>query len=516
MIPTFTTRLAVAAAVALLAVPGALWAGEATRQSVHAALPGLDAYIEEQMGAGAAPGLAVAIVFDDEVVHLKGFGFREMGNPEPVDAGTVFQLASFSKPLASTVVAALVGDGTVTWDSRIADIDPEFRLFEAYPSQQVTIRDLFSHRSGLPGIAGNDLESLGYDRTTILRRLRLVAPSSSFRAGYSYSNFGLTQGAVAAAKAAGMNWEKASETKLYAPLGMTSTSSRHADFLARANRATLHVPFEGRWQALSERMPDAQAPAGGVSSNVRDLAQWMRLQLADGVFDGKQLIEPEALRETHRPVFPQGVHPIYDAPSSYALGWGVIYAEYGEMWSHAGAFSNGARSVVSLLPAERLGISVLANAFPTGLPEAVANTFFDLVFKGESSRDWAGDWNRMVDSMFGPLNDAQKALFATPPSPASPPLALAAYAGTYANEYFGEAVVVEEDGGLRVGLGPGGQKSLPLTHFDRDMFVYFPADETPDVPFGVSFAIGPDGNAAAVTFSDLEDVGFGTFPRVME
>jgi hypothetical protein len=100
---------------------------------------------------------------------------REAGKPEPVDADTVFQLASSSKPISSSVVAAIVNDGeTVTWDTRIADNDPSFQLFDAYPSQQVTIRDLFAHRSGLPGNAGNDLEALGYDRDTILHRLRLV------------------------------------------------------------------------------------------------------------------------------------------------------------------------------------------------------------------------------------------------------------------------------------------------------------------------------------------------------
>jgi CubicO group peptidase (beta-lactamase class C family) len=326
-------------------------------------------------------------VFDDEVVYLGGFGVREVGKSEPVDAETVFQLASLSKPISSTVVAALVSDGALTWDSRIADIDPGFQLFEAYPSQQVTVRDLFSHRSGLPGDAGNHLEGLGYDRDTILERLRLVEPSSSFRSGYSYSNFGLTEGGVAAARAAGISWEDAADAKLYEPLGMTSTSSRYADFLTRTNRATLHVPYEGSWQASAKRMPDAQAPAGGVSSSARDLAQWMRLELGNGMYDGVQLIAAEALKQTHLPLFERGTHPITGLPSFYGLGWSVAYGPHGPLWGHAGAFSNGARTVVNLLPSEDLGIVLLANAFPTGIPEAVANTFFDLVFEGEPTRD---------------------------------------------------------------------------------------------------------------------------------
>ncbi len=216
-----------------------------------------------------------------------------------MDGDTVFQIASLSKPVSSTVVAAIVSDGKVRWDSRIADIDPDFRLKQAYPSAELTLRDLFAHRSGLPGNAGNELESLGFPREEILHRLRLVTPSSSFRTAYSYSNFGLTEGGVAAARAAGLSWEEAGEQYLFAPLGMTSTSYREADFLARENRATLHVRHAGEWQALSKRHPDAQAPAGGVSSSARDLAQWMALVLDGGEIGGERLIDEAAIAATH-------------------------------------------------------------------------------------------------------------------------------------------------------------------------------------------------------------------------
>ena len=298
------------ACVLLLAASQIAAAGSVARADVDAALPKLESYIQEKMDAGAVPGLSVAIVFDDEVVYLKGFGVREVGKPEAVDPDTVFQIASLSKPVSSSVVAAIVSDGTITWDTRIADIDPSFQLFDAYPTAEVTIRDFFAHRSGLPGNAGNDLEALGYDRDTILDRLRLVQPWVSFRGGYAYSNFGLTEGGVAAAKAAGMSWEDAAEEKLFKPLGMTETTSRHADYLAAPNRAVLHVRYDGRWQALAKRMPDAQAPAGGINSTARDLAEWMRLELADGKYDGKQLIAAKAIEATHEPVMSRGIHPI--------------------------------------------------------------------------------------------------------------------------------------------------------------------------------------------------------------
>ncbi|HEV7285526.1 MAG TPA: serine hydrolase domain-containing protein, partial [Kaistia sp.] len=256
----------VAAAVVLGAGCAGALAEPVSRDKVMAALPRLEAMAQQLVTSRAVPGLAIAVVHQDEVVYLRGFGLREVGKTETVDPDTVFQIASLSKPVSATVVAALVSSGVLGWDARIADLDPAFRLHEAYPSAEVTVRDLFAHRSGLPGSAGNDIEEIGFDRDTVMQRLRLVLPSSSFRAGYAYSNAGLTAGALAAAKPTGQSWETVAETRLFQPLGMTSTSARHADFVARADRAALHVDIGHGWEAKVTRDADVQAPAGGVSS----------------------------------------------------------------------------------------------------------------------------------------------------------------------------------------------------------------------------------------------------------
>ncbi len=169
-----------------------------------AAIPKLKQPARDAIAKGQVPGLAIAIVYKDEVVYLGGFGVREAGKPGKVDADTVFQLASFSKPMSATVVAGgVVSDGVVAWDSRIADLVPPSSCTMLIRPSRSTPTDLFNHRSGLSGNAGNDLEDLGYDRATILSRLHLLKPTSSFRAGDAYSNFGLTEGAVAAAKPTG-------------------------------------------------------------------------------------------------------------------------------------------------------------------------------------------------------------------------------------------------------------------------------------------------------------------------
>ncbi|BCP51543.1 serine hydrolase [Kaistia sp. 32K] len=504
---------AIAAGVWALSVAPA-GAEPVSRDRVLAALPKLDAMAGKAIADHAVPGLAIAVVHQGEVVYLKGFGLREAGKPETVDPDTVFQIASLSKPVSSSVIAALVSAGILGWDSRIADLDPAFRLRDAYPTAELTVRDLLAHRSGLPGDAGNELEDIGFDRDTVLHRLRLVPPSSSFRAGYSYSNAGFTEGGVAAARPTGKPWEQVAEERLYRPLGMNATSSRYADFVARANRAALHIDLGKGWEAKLRREPDMQAPAGGVSSSARDLAQWMRLELGGGLFDGERLISADALAATHQPLMARGNNPVTGAASFYGLGWNVEFGRHGLNWGHAGAFSVGARTLVSLYPDASLGILVLANAFPTGAPEGLADSFFDWVFDGAVSQDWMTAWDDAYAGLLGPATAAAKARYAAPPATASPALPNPAYAGRYRNAYVGDAVVAEEGGSLTLVVGPEGVRRYPLRHFDRDTFLAFPNAETPDMPAAVRFAIRPDGRAEAVTIEFLDEVGLGRLARV--
>ena len=499
-------------ALAASALPAA--AEPVTRDKITAAVPQLEALAEKIVAENQVPGLAIGIVHKDEVVYLQGFGKKTAAEPAKVDAETVFQIASMSKPVSATVIAALVGRKLLSWDTKIVDLDPHFRLHDPYPTSELTVRDLFAHRSGLPGTAGDDLEAIGYDRAEILRRLRFVPPSSSFRAGYSYSNFGLTEGAVAAAMPTGKPWEEVAESLLYAPLGMTSTSSRHADFVKRQNRASLHVIVNGTWVAKIERQPDAQAPAGGVSSTVRDLAQWLRLELRNGVFDGKPLIAPEALAATHVPLMTRGKNPLTGGESFYGLGWNVEFGRHGLSWGHAGAFSVGARTLVTIYPDADFGIVILCNAFPTGVPEGLADSFADLVFTGKVERDWVKEWSDIYAGLFGPAIAAAKATYASPPSPATPAEPSSAYTGRYANDFAGEAMVSVNGNDLVLKVGPDGAHSYTLKHFDRDIFLTYPDEEMPDTPSAVKFDVGPDGKAVAVTIGFLDGNRLGTLSRI--
>jgi len=483
---------------------------EVTEQTLRAALPALDSLVEQALQKNGIPGVAIAVVYKDRVVYLKGFGVREAGKSERVDADTVFQLASVSKPIASTVVAALVGEKVVSWDDPITLHDPGFQMYDPWVTREVTLRDMFAHRSGLPDHAGDRLEDLGYDRKAILSRLRYQKPSSSFRSHYAYTNFGFTEAAVAAANAAGRSWDEVSAEKLYQPLGMKNTSSRYADFVAAKNHALGHVLVNGRWVAKYVRNPDAQSPAGGVSSTVRDLAQWLRLQLGNGKFNGLQIVDAEALAETHRPQIARPQDSSSGRTGFYGLGWNVDYDDQGRVrLNHSGAFDLGAATAISLLPSEGLGVVVLTNASPIGMPEAISKSLFDLVFTGKVEKDWFALYRQLFAMELKPdygttinYNESLKH-----PSPA---LRADAYAGIYCNDLFGEIEVVEKDGGLLLLLGPR-KDAFTLHHFDRDVFTYQPAGENAYGLSAVMFTVGADEKAKQIVIENLDVDGQGSF-----
>src|SRR5881275_1412337 len=483
-----------------------------TSEQVTHAIQELEKLAQTQIQKSALPGLAIAVVFQDKTVYAKGFGVRDVNTKAPVNADTVFQLASVSKPIGSTVVAELVGEGKVTWDSKLTALDPTFEMFDSWVTREITIRDMYAHRSGLPAHAGDLLEDLGFTRAEILHRLRYQHPASSFRSHYAYTNFGITEGGVAAAKAYGLDWEKASEEKLYRPLGMTSAGSRYANFMARKNKALGHVLVDGKWVQKFKRDPDAQSPTGGVSSSVNDLTKWVQLQLANGKFEGKQVVDEKALAETHHPHMLTGFNPFTQLPTFYGLGWNVSYDPEGRLrLNHSGAFGLGAATYVNLVPGEQLGIVVLTNAYPLGIAEALGTTFLDIALYGKPTQDWFALF-RQVYSNPAAIGTVLGFDYSKAPASSAPALKNNAYVGRYTNDYFGGISIIEKGDGLAILQGPK-NKTFPMKHYDRDTFTYETEGENAVGRSGITFTIGPDGKATQVLVENLNVRGEGIFKR---
>jgi CubicO group peptidase (beta-lactamase class C family) len=476
--------------------------------SVSSLFPQLESYVQQAMAKTGVPGVAVAIVYRDKVVYLKGFGVRKAGEGALVDPDTVFQLASVSKPIASTIIASLVGTGEIGWDQPIVTLDPGFKLSDPNVTAQVTIRDFLCHRSGLPTMSGDTLEDLGFSRPEILYKMRLLPLTGQFRKTYAYSNFGFTEAGIAASKAVHQTWEDLADQRLFKPLGMTSTSYRNSEYEDSPDKAAIHVIIDGKPIPRYKRYPDAEAPAGSAHSSVRDLAEWLRLQLANGQYNGEQIVAADALNETHSPQIQTGTNP----PAFYGLGWNVNYQPDGKLiLGHSGAFFIGTNTAVRLSPSDQLAIAVLTNAQPTGLPEAVTLTFFDLYMHGKPSQEWltiAGDYYKaLIESDNNAVPDYSKL---TPPSSPAPGQALSAYVGTYRNAYYGTIDIFEQNNALWLRL-PAQGALYTLSHWDGDTFTYrFEAEQgigTRAVAFNLS-------GTPQVTIDNLTLEGDGTFKRI--
>ncbi|HEY5114167.1 MAG TPA: serine hydrolase domain-containing protein, partial [Nakamurella sp.] len=333
--------------------------------AVDNAVAKLDGIADELMKSSGIPGMAVAVVHGGKTIYAKGFGVKDVNRPaddpaNTVDPDTVFQLASVSKPIGSTVVAHQVGQKAISWNTPVVDKLPWFALSDPAATKMVAVGDLYSHRSGLPDHAGDKLEDLGYDRRYILERLRQL-PLDPFRISYAYTNFGLTAAAEAVAAAAGKPWEDLSAQVLYRPLGMTSTSSRFADFEARTDKALGHILIDGKYQPLYKRDPDPEAPAGGVSSSVDDLTHWLAMVLANGSYNGQQIVAPDALLPA---LTPQIVSSPASEPAmrsgfyGYGFNVGTTSAARTQL-SHSGAFELGAGTNFVIIPSADVAIVAL-------------------------------------------------------------------------------------------------------------------------------------------------------------
>lgn len=482
-------------------------------ERIMAALSTLDDLGQDVLTRTGIPGLAIAVVHDGRTVYARGFGKRAVDGSESVDADTVFLLASLSKPVGATVVATQVGAGRVHWDSPVREFLPSFDLGDPWISDHVTIGDLYAHRSGLPDHAGDDLEDIGFDRSTVLERLALL-PKGPFRVSYAYTNFGITAAAEAVAAAAGTDWASLSEAALYAPLGMSSTSSTHADYMARDNRAASHVAAEDGYAVADLRQPDAQSPAGGVSSSARDMARWMAMVLGRGMVDGERVISEDGLVPALTAQTTRGSQMGVSArPGAYGFGFGVDTRLSGRViLSHSGAFSLGASTRVAMIPDLDLGIVVLTNAPPTGAAEGIAASFLDRAELGADSRDWLSAYAPVMVPLTAPVGHLAGAEPPADPAPAGP---AENYVGTYDNGYFGPVSVAAVDGSLVLRLGPEGRE-LPMRHWDGDTFVVHPVTE--NQPAGsvslVEFLETSSDPAMALRIEHLNDDKLGVFRRM--
>ena len=319
---------ALAAPIALLAL-----CAVASAQSAGSAPTDLDAWVARAMTTFEVPGIAVAVVKDGKVVVAKGYGVRKLDDRAPVDAQTLFGIASNTKAFTATALGLLIEQGKLRWDDRVVDLLPWFQLSDPYVTRELTVRDLLVHRSGL-GLGAGDLlwwPSSTYNRREIARRLRYLPLATSFRSAYAYDNvLYLVAGEVIEA-VSGQSWEDFVGSRILAKVGMTLSNVQHSAATRGGNVATPHARVDGRVRPIAPFDSDNTNPAGGINSCAQDMARWLLVQLSEGqLADGSRLFSSATSRQLMSIVTPI---PIGDgAPelrelrpsfNGYGLGFGI-------------------------------------------------------------------------------------------------------------------------------------------------------------------------------------------------
>jgi CubicO group peptidase (beta-lactamase class C family) len=466
---------------------------------------GLDAFVRRAMVDYDVPGASVAVVKDGKTVFLRGYGVRQPGGGA-VDPDTVFQLASDTKTFTAAALAALVGEGRLGWDDEVITHLPQFVLHDEYATRHATIRDLLAHRTGLPAFTGDLLGEEGYDRAEVLRRIRFVPPAVSFRERALYSNLGFFAAGEVAGRTAGTSWEEVVDSRLLKPLAMTRSATSVLTEPADDNRSGTFGKIGGRIQAILPSHQIVMGSAGSMVSTASDLSRYMRMLLAGGTFEGKQILPERVVAEMFEPSIVSEISftetpPISDETGfGYALGWGYYYFHGTKVLEKGGAL-DGARAIIVLVPERKLGIAVLANLNLTIMPEAIRAYVLEQELGPASpgTQQELLEQQRKIDELLEPSPN--------PVNPAPPSVPLAAYQGTYESDVYGPFVLISAQNGLAVAAGPGAYPGK-LQHFDRDTFTL----SWPLVDFGTqhaTFTIGADGTPTGFTTETL-----GAFKRV--
>src|SRR5207342_3119795 len=450
-----------------------------------AQLQDFDAFVEGVRRQFDVPGIAVVIVKDGKVVLERGYGVRELGRDAPVDAHTLFAIASNTKAFTSASLSMLADEGKLSLDDRVIDILPWFRMSDPYVTREMRIRDLLSHRSGLTIGAGDLLywPTTTYTTEEVAHRLKDVPLGGAFRNQYAYDNilFGVAQ--LVVEQASGMSYEQFLRTRIFKPLGMDETRFNSDRLEKNDNVATGYAKADFKDLQPAPRMTWGNVSgAGGIYSSVHDLSKWMRMQLAGGVYtdaSGKEQRLFSKKRQdgmwsivTPIPVNDPSVPELKPAKPNflgYGEGWQLSDYRGNKLVWHTGGWP-GMVSRLTLVPDRKVGVIVLTSQEVGAAFNAVTMQALDDMLDAPKT-DWLGAYAKQVAKSQGNADeDWQKHLAARKPN-APPSLPLAQYAGTYRDPWYGDINITNEGGKLVIRFedgGPGGRHPAVAERHVRD------------------------------------------------
>lgn len=505
----------------LLAMSVAAHASDSAENKVPEALQQLDATVERVRKQFDVPGVAIAIVKDGQVVLERGYGVRELGKAEPVEADTLFAIASNTKAFTATALNLLAEDGKLRMDDRVIEHLPSFRMSDPYVTGEMRIRDLLSHRSGLSLGAGDLLfwPTTGYSNAEVVKRLAKVPLKGGFRDRYAYDNILYAVAQQVIEQVSGQSFASFLQQRIFDKVGMRGTRYNADHLLPGDKPAVGHAKYDFTdLRTVAPLTWSNNAGAGGIYSNVHDMARWMNVQLAQGqLADGSALFSAKTQQQMWQMQIPQVV-PTPSVPELAAAR--PNFAGYGEGWSlsdyrgqklvwHTGGWP-GQVSRLTLVPEQKLGVVVLTNQEAGAAFNAITMSVLDAYLQAPAT-DWVAAYAAAVAKSQSNADEAWQKHLAARDAKSKPSLPLSGYAGQYRDAWYGDVFVEPQGRTLRLRFGSTAALVGTMQHWQQDTFIVRWDDRSLNADAFVNFSLDPDGKVREVRLqavSSLTDFSF--------
>lgn len=412
----------------------------------------IDALTRAAMQEFQVPGAVVGVIKDGKVVHAAGYGVRELGLPDPVDTRTLFRIASMTKSMTTAGLATLVDAGKLGWDDKVVEYIPDFRMYYPWLTQEFTVTDLLTHRSGLKPYAGDLMlwpKPNSFTRQDIIHNLRYFKPAGDFRAHYDYDNLLYVVAGELFPVVAGRTWEEFIDERVLARIGAERCFAGRIPAEEMQNLAAPHAVVEGEMQVIERNRISAgsgvDAAAGGVRCSLEGMLKWMQVQLARGVLpDGSQLFSPEQQAIMWSP---QTIRTVSQTErdrdrmhfKAYGLGWRLADVYGFERISHTGSFT-GSNNWMVLFPELDLGVVVMLNASADEARSAIIKGIVR-PYLGAPDVDWVGYYRHERELAASSASGTRPEPVITDYETGSVLAPLSAYAGVYRDPWFGDVSV---------------------------------------------------------------------------
>jgi len=490
----------------------------------------VDRLVEDAMEKFSVAGVSVAIVKDGEIFLTKGYGLKSVETREKVDANTSFAIASNSKAFTSAALALLVEEGKLSWNDRVVEHIPEFKMYNEYVTQNFIILDLLTHRSGL-GLGAGDLQiwpsGSDFAMNDILTNFQYFEPVSPFRTRYDYDNILYLVSGELIKRVSGQSWEVFVQEQILDQIGMENSSTMPVSMSGLENLATPHMVVDGKLETIAWHEHDPELTNGAfasVLSNVNDLSKWMLVHLNEGKY-GKNLDQQLFTKSSQTEMWK--IHTTINVRpndrynphfSGYGLGWRLGDMNGKMTVSHTGDLS-GMLSKTIMIPELNLGVVVLTNSYygGGGLFQAVSQTILDAYLQLEPF-DWTGYFLERHLNRQGNANEAVKQIWEIVETGDHHGVRTDNYVGLYEDQWFGKVKIYLQDGKPWFRSLRSPQLSGPMYHYkanafaikwenrelDADAFAIFSMDEE-----GVAQEIRMKGVSPDIDFSyDFHDLFF--------